>query len=396
MAPEKSKGKIRQTSLLDAPEEKPDSIDRMVASAFDSDPRVRLKAAQELGRIDDPRAIFALIELSSDKDESVKEAASASLSNFKREKEEIVSLEKLLAERKVVQQPAQQASSAPSPLVAQKMVPTIEKLFSHYDPKKRESVMRRLFPSLQRLFGFRREELDPLRDIEKIAHAPTPASQVVELAAKPDEIPAENAKNFPFGQGEERPAPSPKPQQPELADVWQQDAGPVPTGMEDEPEKGAPQQEAIPEEQNRFFSLAYRLATTPGMGKSELKAEKNRMIANFKKEVEIAFKVAYERAREEGFASLDNLKPGMKNLNFAEMPVASIVEIPYGTKKKPYLHIGIWDGKRETPVLVPKERGQGILVSDRIALKKVDVDFLVEKNETVLVVSRKSKVIVVK
>ena len=391
MVPDKARQKARQASLLDAPEEKPDSTDSLVARAFDSDPKVRLKVAQELGSIDDPRAIFALIELSSDKEEPVKEAAQRSLGNFKEESAEIVSLEKLMAERKVVHQQPVAPAPAASYGTSQRMAPTIERLFAHYEPKKRESVKRRLFPSLQKLFGFSKQELDPLQDIEKIAHAPTPASQVVEVMGKED-IPSENAPNFPFGQKKDA---APKPQ--DLVEMDEADAEMVSQPVSHEEEREASEEETEEEApQNKYFALAYRLASTPGMGKSELKAEQNRLISNFKKEVEIAFKVAFARAKEGGFASLENLKPGMKNLNFSEMPIASIMEIQYGAKKKPYLRISIWDGKKETPVLVPKERGSGILVSDRLELKKVDVDFLVEKNETVLVDSKKSKLIVVK
>ena len=391
MVPDKARQKARQASLLDAPEEKPDSTDSLVARAFDSDPKVRLKVAQELGSIDDPRAIFALIELSSDKEEPVKEAAQRSLGNFKEESAEIVSLEKLMAERKVVHQQPVAPAPAASYGTSQRMAPTIERLFAHYEPKKRESVKRRLFPSLQKLFGFSKQELDPLQDIEKIAHAPTPASQVVEVMGKED-IPSENAPNFPFGQKKEA---APKPS--DLVEMDEADAEMVSQPVSHEEEREASEEETEEEApQNKYFALAYRLASTPGMGKTELKAEQNRLISNFKKEVEIAFKVAFARAKEGGFASLENLKPGMKNLNFSEMPIASIMEIQYGAKKKPYLRISIWDGKKETPVLVPKERGSGILVSDRLELKKVDVDFLVERNETVLVASKKSKVIVVK
>lgn len=403
MVPEK-KPRVRQASLLDAPEEKPDSVDSLVARAFDSDPKVRLKVAQDLGRIDDPRAVFALIELSSDKEEAVKDAAQRSLGNFKEDAETIVSLEKMLQERKEQKgQPAPLPSQSQRP---QSMAPTIERLFSHYEPKKRESVKRKLFPSLQKLFGFSKQELDPLQDIEKMVHAPTPASQVMEVAGKEDDrIPAENAPNFPFGQKKDIPQPK------DLVEMDEEDrlfaeakSGPLEPRLQSDAEFVSPHQEEeareISEEEpsagNKFYALAHRLATTPGMGKTELKAEQNRLISNFKKEVEIAFKVAFARAKEEGFASLENLKPGMKNLSFAEMPIASVMEIPYGAKKKPYLRISIWDGKKETPVLVPKERGSGILVSDRLELKKVDVDFLVEKNEIVLVVSKKSKVIVVK
>ena len=390
MVPEKNKPKGRQVSLTEAPEDKPDSIDSMVAKAFDSDPRVRLKVAQDLGRINDPRAIFALIELSSDKEEMVKEAAQRSLGNFKEDADTIVSLEKMLQERKEVKVQPAMPSPASVLVVNQRMAPAIEKLFSHYDTKKRESVKRKLFPSLQKLFGFSKQDWDPLQDVEKISHLPAPQEEETEeLPMRPpkEHIPAENAPNFPFGQKKEAmPRPS------DLVEIEDEDAEVVSASLEEE--RGIAEEE--PQEGNKFYSRALRIATTPGMGKSEMKSEMNRLISNFKKEVTAAFKMAEAKAKDEGFANFVGMKPGMKNLSFAEMPIASITEVPYGPKKKPYLRISIWDTKREVPVLVPKERGNGILVSDRLALKKVDVDFLVERNEIVLVVSKKSKVIVVK
>ncbi|MCX8175437.1 MAG: HEAT repeat domain-containing protein [Candidatus Micrarchaeota archaeon] len=387
MVPEKGKTKGRQSSLYDAPEEKPDNVDSLVARAFDSDPSVRLKVAQELGKIDDPRALFALIELSSDKDAAVKEAAQRSLSNFKEEKEEIVSLERLLAARK---EQKSQASASPSPAVSQKMAPTIEKLFSHYEPKKRESVKRKLFPSLQKLFGFSKEELDPLQGLEKISQ-PEPKEGQKEAPPQRQEerIPQENAPNFPFGQKEEAPKPS------DLVELSEEDHEVVGGGKAQEDDFGQEKQisQTSP---SQLYSIAYSIASTPGMGKRELKSEMNRIISGFKKEVEMAFRMAQAKAREEGCASLSNLKPGMKNLSFAEMQIVSVEEIAYGAKGKPYARILLSDGKRQAPLLVPKERASGISPSDMLAPKKVDVDFLVEKNEVVLVASKKSKIIVVK
>ena len=170
--PDKPKSKTpRQVSLLDASEDKPDDLDKIVAQAFDSDPQVRLKVANALSKIDDPRAIFALIELSSDKDEAVKEIAQRGLGQRKDEQEEIVSIGKLLSERKA--QPPQMPSASGMPQqqtqARSNMMPAIERLFAHYEPKKRESAKRKLLPSLMKVFGFRPEELDPLRELDKIS-----------------------------------------------------------------------------------------------------------------------------------------------------------------------------------------------------------------------------------
>ncbi len=388
MVPEKVKPKARQASLTEPMEDKPDSLDRVVAQAFDSDARVRLRVAHELGRTDDPRAIFALIELSSDKDEAVKAAAQRSLGQFKEEEQEaIVSLEKLFAERKEAKKPDEM------PQVQQKMMPTIEKLFSHYDPKKRESARRKLLPSLEKLFGIRSApppSSDPLRGVEKIGSPGTlqQAAAGASPARAQDEtggIPLENAANFPFGQKREE-AHAVKSDLLQIEDDDREDAS--------EEEREVSEDEL--QSQNKYYEHAYRIATTPGMGKAELKREQNRLVANFKKEVGIAFKMAEDRAKEEGMASFNNLKPGMKNLSFAEMQVISISDVGYGARKRTFAKVRLSDGKREVSLLVPHERASGITASDHLALKGVVVDFLVESNEVVLVAKNKSKVIIVK
>ena len=383
MVPEK-KQKSRQASLTEPAEDKPDSIDRTVAQAFDSDPKVRLKVAEELGKIDDPRAIFALIELSSDKDESVKSTALRSLGKFKEEEQEAIgSLEKLFAERKEMKKPEE------LPQVSQRMMPSIEKLFSHYDPKKRESARRKLMPSLEKLFGIRSAPAqDPLHGVEKISSAPHQPSALPDSPrqVEQEEIPRQNATNFPFGQKKE-------PALPQKSDY---------IAIEEDDREFASEEEEreIGEEelqvQNKYYDLAYRIATTPGMGKGELKREQNRLVSNFKKEVGMAFKMAEERAKEEGFVSFSNLKPGMKNLSFSEMQITGMSDIGFGARKKPFAKIRLTDGKREISVLIPSERASGITMNDRLSLKGVSADFLVESSEVVLVVKNKSKIIVVK
>ena len=411
LMPDKLKPKTpRQVSLLDASEDKPDDLDRIVAQAFDSDPQVRLKVANTLSKIDDPRAIFALIELSSDKDEVVKEIAQRGLGQRKGEQEEIVSIGKLLSERKA--QPSQAPTSTGMPqqqTQAQQasranMMPAIERLFAHYEPKKRESAKRKLLPSLQKLFGFRPEELDPLRELDKISasqqsrdadRACAPQRQ----SAREEEGKPKNAENFPFGKHEE-PRETPHKAEHEV-EVSEED-----TEVVGEPrvmKLGEPEDEAEGEEQHDgleesdgIYHYALHIATTPGMGKADLKRESNRLISDFRRRVELAFKLAAEQAREEGFATFSSVKPGMKNLSFSEMPISSITEIAYGPKRKPYVRIMLFDGKREMALLVPRERASGITPNDRIAPKKVAADFIVEKSEVVLLAGPKSSVVVYK
>jgi len=333
---------------------------------------------RRLGKSDDPRAIFALIELSSDKEVAVKETALRSLERFKKEEgEAIVSLEKLFAERREIKKPEE------TPQVQQKMMPTIEKLFSHYDPKKREAARRKLLPSLEKLFGIHAlPQSDPLHGVEAIAHGQEAQKPPEE---KEERVPQQNAPNFPFGQREEA---LPK----------KSDSLPIEAieNSEDELGEEAAGEEEEPHAASKYYELAYKIATTPGMGKAELKREQNRIISNFKREVGLAFKMAEERAKEDGLASFSNLKPGMKGLSFAEMEVVGITGMEYGARKKPFEKIRLSDGKREISLLVPQERARGINSGERLALKGVAVDFLVESSEVVLVAKPKSKIILVK
>jgi len=413
--PDKQKAKTpRQVSLLDAAEDKPDDLDRMVAQAFDSDPSVRLKVANSLSKIDDPRAIFALIELSSDKDEAVKEIAQRGLGQRKDEQEEIVSIGKLLSERKA--QPAQAPSSTgmpQQPTQAQQtsranMMPAIERLFAHYEPKKRESAKRKLLPSLQKLFGFRPEELDPLRELDKISgsqqmHEQDRTGALQRQAAheeREDDNRPKNAENFPFGKHEE-PRDFPHRAEHEV-DISEEDTEvvgeqhvPRGEGHDDEGDGGEEQHEGL-EKPDEVYHYALHIATTPGMGKADLKREQNRLINDFRRRVELAFKLAAEQAREEGFATFSSVKPGMKNLSFSEMPISSITEIAYGPKRKPYARIMLFDGKKEMALLVPKERASGITTADRVAPKKVAADFIMERSEVVLLATNRSSVVVYK
>ena len=321
--------KSRQSSLADAQAQadKPDNIDRMVAQAFDSDPKIRLRVAEELGRVDDPRAIFALVELSSDKEEPVKLAAQRSLEKFKKEEgDAIVSLEKLFAERKEIKKPEE------IPEVRLKMMPTLEKLFSHYEPKKRESAKRKLMPSLQKLFGFGPVYRDPLHEIEPISQ-PHPQHRHDEERPEPESggIPAKDAENFPFGENRH----VAKKDSVEIDDRDEaDDEEPDRAEGRDEGSWGLGQDENEPHADGKYFELAYRIATTPGMGKAELKREQARLVNNFKKDVGLAFRMAESRAKEDGLANFSNLKPGMKNLSFSQMQIISISDVDYGSRKK--------------------------------------------------------------
>ncbi len=120
-------------------------IDKLVSLTYDSNPDVRRQAARELSKIDDPRAVFAMLELGADKDPSVQDVARSSLDNFKgEERETLVSLEKIFEARQEGRPPPEDMAIA-----KQKLMPSLERLFS-----KNKAARDRLLPSIEKLFSW--------------------------------------------------------------------------------------------------------------------------------------------------------------------------------------------------------------------------------------------------
>lgn len=120
-------------------------IDKLVSLTYDSNSEVRRQAAQALAKIDDPRAVFALLELGADKDPAVQDLARSSLDHFKgEEKETLVSLEKIFEARQEGKPPPQDIAEA-----RQKLMPSLERLFS-----KNKAARDRLMPSIEKLFSW--------------------------------------------------------------------------------------------------------------------------------------------------------------------------------------------------------------------------------------------------
>ena len=72
-------------------------IHKLISLTFDEDPKVRLDAAAKLSKTDDPAALFALMELSYDKDVEVKNFAQRSLEKKKSEEEEVMSFAEIFS-----------------------------------------------------------------------------------------------------------------------------------------------------------------------------------------------------------------------------------------------------------------------------------------------------------
>ncbi len=384
-------------------------IDKLVSLTYDSDPAVRKTAALELSKIDDPRSIFALLELSSDKNPEIKDLALASLGGFKGEKEAIVNLEKIFEARQEGQGLPQDMAEA-----RQKMLPSIEKLFSNKDPLFKA----RLLPSiLAKYFSSRPLQtnappqtqptvpnLPAQPPKEGIAgHSNLQSAQLGIEKIETDEVKMEAAVSQPSR------SLSPKQQGEEAADfplpegMRQKTASPIgeiESMMPELPKEFAEEDEALSLHPNRidFYKWAYALAVDPKMTASKIRSEEKRLISQMKKDIVLAFRLAVARAKTTGIESLSGLKPGMKRVTTFPLLISDRHEavIMSGKTATAQVRLALTDGKHTVPLYIDTQRAIGISAGDHISLHDAKVDFFVETNELVFLLGKKGYITVTK
>ncbi len=438
-------------------------IDRLVSLTYAADPHVRKKATIELSIFDGPRAIFARLELSADKDLKIKELALAGLGNFKEEKEAIVDLEKIFEEKAEGKASEQDIEATKS-----KMMPSIEKIFSKHKASKD-----RLMPSIEKLFSWMStgKERGGTRAPEGEAAVPLPHAGPV-LAGSPknriesaheeisrEEEDAESEESEENGQEapgagdplsaieqmprttsldkaearigllpgrasphalhqirhpyEEAPAAQTESVRPTQERLDEAINFPLPANLEqrmNSPVSSIPmlagsegefreEEGRLPKSRLDYYQWAYALAITPGIKAAELKKEKERLLKDIKNEIEMAFKMAIDRAKENGIESLTGLKPGMKKLTTFPLEVVehTLVMVPAGKKKMVQMaRIAVSDGKRTLPLYVMPQRGNGIDKGDLVSLRDMYVDYFTHSSELVLLLGKNGQIMLTK
>lgn len=433
MSPEKAKHKHQHSphpqdvaqAHLELKNEEADisaRIDKLVSLTYDSNSDVRMRAAEELGKIDDPRSIFALLELSSDRDQSVKEKAHECLERFSKqeEKQAIVDLEKVFEAKHEGKQPAEEMSAT-----RQKMLPSIEKLFSHKDPQ----LKARLLPSLlEKYFSTTHSQppaassqivpssqgkapalsVQPTSDNseeedsedEEISGEATHGLEQIgeEVEEKPQLVPQPSRRLTPEEQAAEAVAfPLPEALRRKTASPISEIESMLPETPANEMEEA---DKAISLHPNRiaFYEWAYSLAVDPKMTASKIRSEEKRLITQLKKDVELAFRLAIERAKTNGIESLSGIKVGMRKVATFPLLVTEVREanIPSGKKQIPAMRISLSDGKSTVPLYLDLHRANGIAMGDHVSLHGCRVDYLEGTNELVFLTGKKGYISVTK
>lgn len=386
--------------------EKQKRVDALIAESYSADSKVRMRVVAEISALgNDPGAIFALLELSGDKDVDVKGKAQEALERLRStEKTDMLSIEKLF-----LQSESEHVETEND--VKVKLFPSIEKMFTAKKTKQRMmSTLEKYFSKRKKhneeLVAVSREEgqtrigehFEVMRRVEKIGEyisakdkeglaEPAKEEGEIESIGSYEEGKEEAKREADSKEGESAPSVCTKERR-EIAETAEEDASLV-SGEEEEKSvvSGDPFFEEI-------YGRAYSLASREGATDKMLSDEEKNVAKELSHKVEMAFRLAKLQCRGMGVQRLASLKIGMKKIRLPEVTVGEVekIEIRKGKKSTDALKITLLDQTGKFPLCLPQGRGRGIAVGDRVAVQGAYVDGIGDTGEAALFVAPKGKI----
>ncbi|MCX8163666.1 MAG: HEAT repeat domain-containing protein [Candidatus Micrarchaeota archaeon] len=384
-------------------EDSGDEIDKLVSLTFDENPKVREEVAKKLANhLSDPRAILALIDLSADKHESVKQTAKKVLENYQSpDKEAFSSLEKFFEK-------IHQSEDEQKEWEAQKslMFPQVEKLFSSQVAKEK------LLPSIEKLFSKRAKHQKHSQSQQanqptlfELAGQESTVQNIESVESKKSSITEDTIKEKPTSlSSKEQDLDFPLPEN--IKEKLSSSVLSIPKLEEDDSTLESPEEEKLPLSFIDIYKFAFVLASNPATKASDLNKEKKRLLSLTKHNINLAFKLAIKKAKEEGgIDSFSSLKAGMKKLSTLPMKVVEVSpsQITKGKKQIKVNRILLSDGKTSLPLYLDEQKSFGIVAGDYITIKNCYVDYLIknpsatkesEKGELCLFLSNNGSILI--
>ena len=331
-----------------------ESIDQLISLTFDESAAVRLEAAKKLKKyIDDPRGIFALIELTSDKNPMVSDHAKTVLDRVGGlNNKAVLDLQLIFSENK---------GKSEAQGVRERILPKIDELF--IDAERKQKFKDSVIPTLD--FFITHETMYRVSDKED-AIGQSQQLQGVEL-------PIERIEH-------ERPRRLDRPAKDPLAIENIEFVEFAETLAPAEIEK-------LP-----MFKFAYELVSS-GLGKKELAMEKKRLLANFKREADLAFEVAVAKFQHGRYTAIPAMKEGMRRIDTEELKLVSSGNVMNKTGKKvQYVRLVLSDGRDTVHACLPTEKGEGLRAGDTVQLLRAEMKRI--NGELALSVRKTSRILV--
>jgi len=340
-------------------------LERLISLTFDESPSVRKEAAVKLGEIDDPAAIFALLELSYDKEPEVSQTARKILEEKRNsETTETLSFAELFeagAERPKKEIPAPSTKR-------KKLLDPIEKLFEKkLGKEKGERIKAKMMPAIERIYD---NVIEKKVDEKKVQSLLTSYLDAIGSMA------------------EEEMGSIGKVEELERIDEEEEEAEDV--------EKVAEKPESL---EGGIFRYAMDVMRESEGDENIMLREMKRLKRYMSEQIDLAFSVAKKRFKQVHITHLTEIKDGMRNINTDELFVVDVQHGEYQktkTKKDFYTRVLVRDGEgSEGVVYLFEGRGQFVKPGMKIKVVKGVAKTFKFSGETALTVGKAGNVYIV-
>lgn len=297
------------------------SLNKLVSLTFDEDPHVRKKAAKTLGEIDDPAAIFALVELSYDKDLGVKKVAQDILEKKKQSQEEVMSFAEIFSSREVEEEPENIPSSKKD-----KVLQPITKIFEKsLGKEKAERLRSKMMPTIEKIYHQRAGREKPAE------HEKTPMQEFLTsyLEAVSD-IGDGPSGEEPFEVHEELVGSLDSVGSEKRLDMVSREIAEIEAAEMVEQK----QEEDLEKLPDTAFKRAYETMMLSGGDDAIMKKEMKRLVRNIEKDVKLAYNLAKKKFKETKITHLTKIRNGMRNINTEDLIVKAVEHGEYAKSKK--------------------------------------------------------------
>jgi hypothetical protein len=357
-------------------------LHKLISLTFDERPSVRKETAKRLAEIDDPAAIFALIELSYDKDAEVKNLAQEILQKKKSTEQEVLSFAEIFGPKEKKESEEQSITDIEER--KERVLSPITRLFEKKLGKDKANVIKsKMMPTIEKIYMKNREMADSDNGKRAIQEILTSYLEAMEDIGGSDEVIGVKEGQQPTEQIENKVS---KKDVVELVE-----------------------KEQVLEEKEGEEEFCYSTSLTPfrkiydimelSLGDEKImKREMNRMLAEFKKDLKLAFDIAKKKFKEVNVTSLAKIKNGMRNINTGVVRIRNIEKVEYEQKNKKVtlMKITVYDEQGESiDLYIEPERAELLKPGMVIRIVKAYAKNFAGSNRPALWISSKGNIYIV-
>jgi hypothetical protein len=383
-------------------------LSKLVSLTFDENPRVRIEAAESLRKLDDPAALFALVELSYDKEAEVRKKAQEILEEKKKKEEDVMSFAEIFSrgngkdeKDKKKEVPKDKKEKILSPIsrifekslgkekaekVKKKMMPSIEKLYKNTSNRGkikneehgRKAIQEFLTNYLEAISGVEGDGEEPLSVAEpEIVTEVEPSGEKPELERSNVELDEVGTKERNLDKVSA-----------EIMEVEADDYAEI------KEEEGG-----LERLHDSFFKKAYETMMLSSGDEEVMKKEMKRMVSEAERDIMLAFRLAREKFRERNITNITKVTSGMRNINTDVLLVKEVENLEYQKSKRvkaiaTRAIINDEDGN-EGVLYLFDDRGDVLKPGMKIKIMKGYAKTFDFSGETALTISKKGSVYIV-